>query len=104
MTEKRTSSARNSPKGGGAARTTTMAGPPDKRSSGTEADYLRVPKSSSPILKRSRAFSSLTIQLSIDPLVKSIRYVDSLSEMGRRVPVEMLVAEHDDGQCYAYDL
>jgi len=81
-----------------------MARPPDNRSSDTDADYLRVTKSSSPILKRSRAFNSLAIQLSIDPLIKSIWYLDSLPAMGCDVAVEMLVAEHNDGQCYAYDL
>jgi hypothetical protein len=81
-----------------------VARPSEKRSSSTNADYLRTPKSSSPILKRSRSFNALVIQLSIDPVVRSIRYVDSLPAMGRRVKVEMLVAERDDGQRFAYDL
>jgi hypothetical protein len=106
MTEKRTAPSPRllGPKSVGATRTTAAARPSDRRSSATNADYLRTPKSSSPILKRSRDFSSLVIQLSIDPVVRSIGYVDSLPAMGRRVKVEMLVTEHDDGQRYAYDL
>jgi hypothetical protein len=91
-------------KSGRATRRTEAARPPDKRTSFTDADYLRTPKSSSPILRRSRSFDVLVIQLSIDPVVRSIGYVDSLPAMGRRVKVEMLVTEHDDGQRYAYDL
>jgi hypothetical protein len=105
MTEKRTApSARLlGPKGVGATRMAGAARPSDKRSSFTDADHLRTPKSSSPILRRSRSFDALVIQLSIDPDVRSIRYVDSLPAMGRRVKVEMLVAERD-GQRFAYDL
>lgn len=88
----------------GATRMAAAARRSDKRSSFTDADYLQTPKSSSPILKRSRAFNNLVVQLSIDPGVRSIRYVDSLPAMGRRVKVEMLVAERDDGERFGHDL
>jgi hypothetical protein len=39
----------------------------------------------------------------LDPLVRSIKYVDSLSALRRRVKVEMLIAEREDGR-FAYDL
>jgi hypothetical protein len=76
---------------------------PTERSS-EELDYLRTPKSQSPILKRSRSFNLLVVQLSIDPSVRSVRFIDSLPALGRRVTVDMLIAEHDDGKCFAFDL
>jgi hypothetical protein len=103
MTEKTSSARLLGPASVGARRTAAVAHPSDKRSAATNADYLRTPKSSSPILKRSRSYNALVIQLSIDPAIRSIRFVDTLPAMGRRVKVEMLVAERDDGR-FAYDL
>ncbi len=87
----------------GAQRIAAVARPSDKRGSFVDADYLRSPKSSSVILRRSRSFDTLVIQLSIDPDVSSIRYVDTLSAVGRRVKVGMLIAQHDEGR-FAYEL
>jgi hypothetical protein len=88
MTEKTSSARLLGPASVGARRAAAVAHPSDKRSAATNADYLRTPKSSSPILKRSRSYNALVIQLSIDPAIRSIRYVDSLPAMGRRVKVE----------------
>jgi hypothetical protein len=105
MAEKRSSSARLSgPTNIAVTRiATAVARPSRKRRSPPNADDSRTPKSTSAIPKRSRCFNSLVIQLSVDPLVRSIKYVDSLSALRRRVKVEMLVAERADGR-FAYDL
>jgi hypothetical protein len=105
MAEKRTSPARLSETTNvGAVRKATEALPHSrKRSRRPESDYIRTPKSSSAIPRRSRCFNNLVLQLSVDPLVRSIKYVDSLAALGRRVKVEMLVAERDDGR-FAYDI
>jgi hypothetical protein len=104
MTEKRSSSARLlGPTNIGATRiATAVVRPSRKRRSPPEADDFRTPKSSA-IPKRSRCFNNLALQLSLDPLVRSIKYVDSLSALRRRVKVEMLIAEREDGR-FAYDL
>ncbi len=105
MTEKRSSSARLlGPTNIGATRiATAVARPSRKRGSPPEADDFRTPRSSSAIPKRSRCFNNLALQLSLDPLVRSIKYVDSLSALRRRVKVEMLIADREDGR-FAYDL
>ena len=105
MTEKGSSSAQLlGPTNIGATRiATAVVRPSRKRRSPPDADDFRTPKSSSAIPKRSRCFNNLALQLSLDPLVRSIKYVDSLSALRRRVKVEMLIAEREDGR-FAYDL
>src|ERR1700738_4505636 len=105
MTDKRSSSTRLlGPANIGATRIgTAVARPSRKRRSPPDADGFRTPKSTSAIPRRSRCFNHLAIQLSVDPLVRSIKYVDSLSALRRRVKVEMLIAEREDGR-FAYDL
>jgi hypothetical protein len=106
MTEKRSSSARLfGPTNIGATRiATAVVRPSRKRTSPPNADDFRTPKSSSAIPNGSRCFNNLVIQLSVDPLVRSIKYVNSLSALRRRVKVEMLIAEREDGGRFAYDL
>jgi hypothetical protein len=77
---------------------------PRKRSALLDADYIRTPKASSPIPKHSPNFASLAVQLSVDPIVRTIGYVESLPALGRRVKVQTLVAEREDGRRFAYDL
>jgi hypothetical protein len=82
---------------------TAVIRPSRKRISPPKADDFRTPKFSSAIPKRSRCFNNLALQLLLDPLVRSIKYVDSLSALRRRIKVEMLIAEREDGR-FAYDL
>jgi hypothetical protein len=105
MTERRSSSARLSgPTSIGATRmTTAVVRPSSKRRSAPKADDFRTPKASSAIPNGSRCFNNLVIQFSVDPLVRSFKYVDSLSALRRRIQVEMLVAEREDGR-FAYDI
>jgi hypothetical protein len=89
----------------GETRIAAAARPSEKRTSSAAADYLETPKSSSPILKRSKSFENLVIQLALDPSVQSLSYVDSLPAWQGRVKVKvaMLVAERDDRRI-AFDL
>jgi len=77
----------------------------DHRNSLPDAGQLRLPKSASAILRRSRYFNYLAIELSVNPIVASIEYVESLVALnGRiRVPVDMLVAEREGGR-FAFDI
>ncbi|MFG3593055.1 hypothetical protein [Bradyrhizobium sp. RDI18] len=52
---------------------------------------------------RSPSLRNLGIQLSLDPSVRSISFVESLALNGSEVPVRMIVADRDDGRV-AYDI
>lgn len=60
-------------------------------------------KATSTIPRGSANFNKLAVQLSLDPLVRSFAFVESLPVSGCCVRVGMLVAERDDGR-FAFDI
>lgn len=69
----------------------------------TDPGEISSGKTTSTIPRGSANFNKLAVQLSLDPLVRSFAFVESLPVSGCCVRVGMLVAERDDGS-FAFDI
>jgi hypothetical protein len=82
---------------------TTVTRTSRSRSRTTDPGAVRSPKAISEIPSRTANFNKLAVQLSLDPTVRSLEYVDSLWTHDCSVRIEMLVALRGDRRV-AFDI
>jgi hypothetical protein len=82
---------------------TTVTRTSRSRSRTTDPGAVRSPKTISEIPSRTANFNKLAVQLSLDPTVRSLEYVESLWTQDCSVRIEMLVALRGDRRV-AFDI